>query len=175
MEEYDFTQHFKRLCAAFGLAYNEKRAQVYKDLLVDMPEERWRRIVSAWIENNQAFPKVADLLKHPLYEAWQRSENPIQSKDLEVEFVESDCAAKECCGGYIPVGILDRKAYPIFPGNYEIEHTFERTLSFRCPKCKRADSEVPKMPAWKGPLTLRSQIEMHERKQERTRRAYGEE
>ena len=158
MMQQSFEFGFRRLCAAFGLAFNEARCNVYYEKIGKEIEDegRWTRMVSQWLDTGTAFPKISDLTGMPVF-THREEAPPVDPVD---EFMRSDCPVVECNQGYIHVGVTVSGAIvPLMQDNGELmDGFFEREVSFRCSTCNR----VPRggIPDWHGEVTRRSGEEM---------------
>lgn len=159
----EFELPFRRLAQAFGLSFSKERAVVYYDRLKKLEIERWTDMVRHWMETGGTFPKIADLVRMREFKGTE--DGP--AEDPVMEWLTHDCAAIECVGGLIPVGQFRDEYYPLYSPETTQGLLFEREVSYLCPRCRRSDRDHPRMPIWKGDLTLRGDDEMQKRLKER--------
>jgi hypothetical protein len=156
-----FEAGYRKLSAAFGISYNDGRCQVYYDKIgreLD-DEDRWRRMVSKWLNDGTAFPKISDLMGMPEFTYRNR---PDHSPDPLEEWVRDDCPVMECNSGYIHVQITaSGRKVPLLGPDAMADLIPEQEVSYRCPKCQRIPDGP--MPPWRGEVNLRTSAEMVER------------
>ena len=162
-----FEHQYRKLCSAFGIAFNDGRCRVYYDKIgADLDDERrWERMVSKAMNEGTSFPKISDLMAMP---EWTHRKDAETNSDPLEEWVRSDCPVKECNAGYIHVAVLHGGRVVPLIGPDAIEGVEnDREVSYRCVKCNRVGGTG--IPGWHREVNMRTATEMMERMMERRR------
>lgn len=144
ISKVDFEIGYKKLEAAFGVSINKRRLDAYfEELEQDLNEISWSNIVHKAVRTSSAFPKLSEILEMIGPRPSGKRTKPGD------EFLDDDCKVVECIGGVI-----------------SYENAGYVTVA-RCPRCDRGPGGIPR---YRGSVTLRTEEEMIERRQEREER-----